>query len=214
LSPTSLWLPGLPGNNVQCPDAAWLDITGDICIVADVTLADWSPATDMNIVRKDDTVSRSYGFNLQGTTGAPYFYYSTNGTAISFLVCGAESALSALPDNTRKRLAVAVDVNNGSGGSTMWLWTSDDGVIWTLLATTSAGPVVSLFSGTAPVQVGDAFAGKIHSVSIRSGFGAGGTVGGTEVARYNADIARGQRYRDPIGNVFTHNGSAWALMEA
>jgi hypothetical protein len=205
----ALWLPGSSGNYVSCPDAAGLDITGDITFVAKVALDVWTPAVSTTIVAKRQTTStNSYRFGVFDSGGRALFVaWTTNGL---------------VSNGSDLWIAATLDVNNGAAGNDTRFWTSADGEAWTQLGTTvTTATATSLFSSTSAIEIGSITAGtelllggKVYEVSVRSGIGAAGIVGGTEVLNYKADIARGQRYRDAYGNLFTHNGSAWALMAA
>jgi hypothetical protein len=205
----ALWLPGSSGNYVSAPDAAALDITGDICFVARVAFDDWTPAGNAIIVGKWTT---SYAFLLL-TTGALSF--SANTAAFS----ATSTVATGVTNGAWKWVAATIDVDNGAGGSTGRFWTADDGETWTQLGADVVGATVAIAAGTEVIEIGghtsgtsDRMAGRVGNVSIRTGIGAAGIVGGTEVLNYNGDLARGQRYRDSYGNLFTHTGSAWALM--
>lgn len=213
----ALWLPGSSGNYVSCPDAAGLDITGDICITARVALDDWTPGTATVLVAKRASNStKSYQFYVD-TTGVLVFMTSSDGSAEA-----AQSSTSAVSvsNGAWKWVAVTLDVNNGSSQNETRFWTSDDGVTWTQLGSTvTAAGTVSIFSSTSPLEIGGIHAGtallltgRVHAASVRTGIGTDGVVGGTQVAYYDADVARGQPYRDTSANLFTANGSAWALM--
>jgi hypothetical protein len=212
------WFPGVFGNYVSAPDAPSLDITGDITLIMDIALDDWSPVADQSVVSKDEpNTQRSWGFAIQAVTGRPYLFWTTDGTnaTASFTWDGLFTGFSGVPNGERRKIAMTVDANNGVGSSYTRVWqTEDNGATWRPLGGPGVAPIINIFVSTASLAIGNGFAGKIHSVSVRNGIGPDGFPGGTEVAYFDADLARGQRYRDRYGNVFTHNGSAWALMEA
>jgi hypothetical protein len=218
----ALWLPGSSGNYVSAPDAAALDIVGDICIVAKVALDDWTPADYNTVVSKHVTTGNqiSWSFRVDAVTGFLCFFSTSNG-AVGTVAVAVSTAAPSVSNGGALWLAVTVDADNGSSVSVYHFWTSDDGETWTQLGDIATAAVIAIHAGTAPLTIGGVDAGttsllvgKVYSVSVRSGIGASGVVGGTEVASYDADLARGQRYRDAYGNLFTANGSAWALMAA
>lgn len=204
-----LYLTGASGNWATCPDAAGLDITGDIDIRCDVALADWTPAATQALVVKMDTGQISYGLSVI-TSGVMRFSYSTDG---STLVTVDSTTATGVTDGSRKRVRVTMDVNNGAGGKDIAFWLSDDGVTWTQLGTTvtSAG-TVTLWSGTAALRVGrddrGGFnaVGKFYSAEVRSG------IGGTVAAAVDFRLPWDTRHRDSAGNTWTLAGSAWAYM--
>jgi hypothetical protein len=218
----ALWLPGTSGNYVSCPDAAGLDIVGDICVVAKVALDDWTPADYNTIAAKSVSSGDQISWSLRiAPGGLPQFFTTSSGNAATIALFQS-SAAPAVSDTGTLWIAITVDVDNGASGCDGRFWTSSDGETWTQLgATQTGGSTISVFSSTSAVEIGsrdvgtvDLFVGRVHNVSVRSGIGASGVVGGSEVLNYSADLARGQRYRDAYGNLFTHTGSAWALMAA
>jgi hypothetical protein len=219
----ALWLPGSSGNYVSCPDSASLDIVGDITFVAKVALDVWTPALSTTIVAKrQTTTTNSYRFGVFDSGGRALFVaWTTNGLDASQIIVQS-TASPVVSNGSALWIAATLDVNNGAAGNDTRFWTSADGETWTQLGTTvTTATATSLFSSTSAIEIGSITAGtelllggKVYEVSVRSGIGTAGVVGGTEVLNYKADLARGQRYRDAYGNLFTHNGSAWALMAA
>jgi hypothetical protein len=219
VSTAALWLPGSSGNYVSCPDAAGLDITGDICIVAKVALDDWTPGAATVIVgKRDGGTTKSYQFYVD-TSGNLALMWSTDGSAET---ADTSTTPTGASNGTALWVAATLDVNNGASGYSVRFWTGSDGETWTQLgATVVGGSTTSIFASTSPLEIGSIvggtalnLAGKVYSVSVRTGIGAAGIVGGTQVAYYDANLARGNRFRDAGSNLFTATGSAWALMAA
>lgn len=178
-----IYLPGVLGYGLETPDAAALDITGDIDIRVKIAPDDWTPAATQAFLGKDSSGNRSYIFGL-GASGALALTTTANGTtSISFT---STANLSALPDGTVKWVRVTLDVDNGAGGKSANFYTSDDGSLWTQLGTTvtSAG-TTSIFSGSANLTIGQnpgsgqVFKGKVYAASIRNG------INGTEVFQFD-----------------------------
>ena len=178
-----VYVPGILTYGLETPDAAALDITGDIDIRAKIAPDDWTPAATQAILGKDSSGNRSYIFGL-GASGALAFTITANGTTnISFT---STANLSALPDGTVKWVRVTLDVDNGAGGKNANFYTSDDGTLWTQLGTTvtSAG-TTNIFSGTASLTIGQnpgsgqVFKGKLYAISILNG------INGTEVFQFD-----------------------------
>jgi hypothetical protein len=120
----------------------------------------------------------------------PLFTWSTDGT--SFNPSAGSGSPFSLADGLMKYFAVTFDADNGASGRSTRFWLSDDGVTWTQQGTTSTqAGVTSIFAGTAPLQIGRSvvsltpIAGDILYLSLRNGIGPGGTVGGTEVFRFD-----------------------------
>jgi hypothetical protein len=150
-----LYLTGVNGNYASTPDAAELDITGDIDIRVEVALDDWTPAVISNLISKWNS-QLSYELSV-ASTGHLAFQYSTNGSSA---VNVTSSVVTGITDGATKWVRVTFDVDNGASGNDVKFYTSDDGNTWTQLGTTvtSAG-TVSIFSGNSQVAIGARFAG-------------------------------------------------------
>ncbi len=202
-----LALPGTSGNYASTPDAAGLDIVGDIDIRARVAAADWSPAAESYIVAKWTTTGnqRSYALTLD-TTGALILRWSADGTAV--LSASSTANLSALAANATKWIRATLDVNDGGGNRVITFYTSDDGTTWTQLgATVTTAGTTSIFASTAVLELGShtggtagLFAGKLFRAEVRSG------IGGTAVA---APIATTASITDATPLTWTVNGTAY-----
>jgi hypothetical protein len=164
-----LWLPGVAGNYASVPDAAALDIVGDIDLRVRVAMDDWTPAAASDLLSKYASGgTRSYRLflNAAGTLG---FGFTTDGTT---LVTRASSVATGLTDGAVKWVRVTVDVDNGASGYDVKFWLSDDGSTWTQLGTTGTyAGVIALFSGSAAVTMGalasgSAAAGKFYRAQI------------------------------------------------
>lgn len=142
---------------VSTTDKAVLDITGDL----DVRVHLWPDAmpggglTGYMLASKYNTISnqRSWAFMLE-SDNTLRLYWSTSGTSATLLSATSTAAV----DFAGGPLAVraTIDVNNGAAGKTVTFYTSDSvSGSWTILgsAVTTAG-TTSIFSSTAPVQVG------------------------------------------------------------
>jgi hypothetical protein len=183
---------GTAANYLSTPDAAPLDITGDLTVVARVAMDDWSPAAIRVIGAKyhTGTPNRAWYFQVS-TTGTLGVVWSTDGTATLSAISTAN--LASLADGAWKWVAFTLDVENGASGRSTRFWTSDDGESWTQLGNTvTQAGVTSIFNSSAILEVGsrisgsDSFTGKISHFSVRDGIGASGQVGGTEVFRFDA----------------------------
>lgn len=168
-------LPGSTGA-ASTPDAAALDITGDLDVRAKVAAADWSPSADQYIVAKYVVTGnqRSYALVLT-TTGALAFQFSADGTTAVTKTSTAN--LSSLAADAVKWVRATIDVDNGASGYTVRFYTSDDGTTWTQLgADVVTATATSIFSGTAPLEVGarndgaaDYLIGKVYEARVYNG---------------------------------------------
>lgn len=200
-------LPGTSGNYVSTPDAAALDIVGDIDIRAKIAMDDWTPAADTSIVSKYTTTGNQRSYSLQVlTTGALNLQWSEDGTAQISKTSTAN--LSALANGATKWIRATLDVDNGAVGNDVKFYTSDDGTTWTQLGTTvTTAAVTSIFASTAVLELGSRtagtagnMAGKIFEAEVLSG------IGGTSVAH---PVATSSSVTDATPRTWTVNGTAY-----
>lgn len=173
---------------VSTPDAATLDITGDIDIRFEADLDSWTDVWELVTKWGSTTSQRSYALTLT-TANKLALSTSVDGIAVS-----AQAISDVLPI-TQGRLAVRVtlDVNNGAGGRTTTFYTSDSiSGTWVqhgdaIVATGTT----SIFSGTEALVIGDApnstfgastIRGKVYAAEVRNG------IAGTVVANPNFKI--------------------------
>ena len=164
-----LYLPGVAGNYASTPDAAALDITGDIEIVARIKYTTWIPAAETYVVSKIDTTvnQRSWALSIQPINGRPSIRWSTAGTASSFV---QSSVSPGFTNDTTYWIKVTFDVDNGAGGNTARFYYAADQATepssWTQIGTdvVTAG-TTSIFSGTSRLEIGSINAGSGGSFS-------------------------------------------------
>ncbi|MBC2903135.1 hypothetical protein [Streptomyces cupreus] len=214
----ALDLPGAEGDYASTPDAAALDITGDLDVRFDATLANWCLAdyptgsgTDYDHTElMGKAASGQVSWNLYVRLSKLHLTWSTNGTALT-----SASSTADLPLTTSGRLAVraTLDVDNGASGHTVTFYTSDSiSGTWTQLgdAVTGSG-TTSIHSGTAALRVGSIpdvsyseAIGLVHAVEVRSG------IAGTAVANPNftAQASGTTSFADAAGRTWTVAGTA------
>ncbi|MFE0801080.1 carbohydrate binding domain-containing protein [Streptomyces sp. NPDC058812] len=215
----ALDLPGGDGDYASTPDAAALDITGDIDIRVDATLANWClpdyPSTgetafpQTNIIGKDDSGARSWVLSTRKSR--PYLEWSSNG---SFITNGA-MATADLPLTTSGRITIraTIDADNGASGHTVTFYTAPTlAGPWTQLGDTITGSgTTSIHAGTAPLRIGDAkhldntrAIGLVHAAEIRS------SIDGTIVTDpdFTAQTSGATSFVDSAGLTWTVAGNA------
>ena len=202
-----LQLPGTSGNTATTPDAAALDIVGDIDIRAKIAPDDWTPAAASAIVAKFTATGnqRSYSL-LLSTAGALVLEFSVDGTAV--ITKTSTANLGALAASAVKWVRATMDVDNGASGYTVRFYSSDDGSTWTQLgADVVTATATSIFASTAVLELGgrtggttDLFAGKIFEAEVQTG------IAGTAVAH---PVATTSGITDATGLVWTVNGTAY-----
>jgi hypothetical protein len=146
-----VYIPGGSTNALSIPDAANLDITGDIDLRAQVAMDDWTPTAYSSLIVKRLAGQVSYELAVN-TGGELAFQYSVDGTnALTRL----STVATGLTDKTVKWVRATLDVDNGSSQNDVKFFTSDDGTSWTQLGSTVTNALTtSIFSGTAQVAIG------------------------------------------------------------
>lgn len=198
-------LPGSSGNTITTPDAASLDIVGDLDLRAKVAADDWTPAANSYVMSKYTQTGNQRSYSLFiGTDGKLNFQFSNDGTAS---ISKASTASTGFTDGTAHWIRVTLDVDNGASGYDVKFYTSEDGVTWTQLGTTvTTATATSVFASTAILEIGsrnagtsDFFAGKFFEGQVLSG------IGGTSVAHPVATVT-GVTDATPL--TWTVNGTA------
>lgn len=186
----SAYAPGYYRSYTSTPDAAALDITGDIDVRAEITPDLWRPVSYVIVLSKYlNTGDQRSWFLRIAPGGSISFGWTTDGT-IATRVERVSTAAVPFDEGEHGAIRATLDVNNGASGNTVTFYTSDSITgAWTQLGS----PVVvsgttSIFSGTAQVEIGSVsngdyfgtddrlFHGRVHAVQIRAG------IGGTLVA--------------------------------
>jgi hypothetical protein len=152
-SGTYLYLPGTGTNHASAPDAAALDITGDIDLRAKVSLDDWTPSGSNALVAKYGTAGqRSYMFQVASPSGVLQLNWSADGTNV---ITKNSTVAPTIADGATLWVRATLDVNNGASGNDVTFYTSTDGTTWTQLgATVTTAGTTSIFSGTSILEVG------------------------------------------------------------
>lgn len=173
-----LVLPGVAGNYLRVPDAANLDITDDIEIVARIAPTSWRPAAQMAVVGKYTSTGNQRSFNFAlSTTGQLVLVLSTTGgdalQAVSSTGIPSAAAPTLWIKMTRLRSTGAVTFYTAPDAP-------NEPTSWTQLGTpiTTAG-TAAMFPSTAPVEIGSIatgtaqmFAGRIARAIVRPGIAA------------------------------------------
>lgn len=206
------------------PDAAVLDITGDIDVRVDLEPAVWgdyrggavvddAPSYTELIGKWANPTQRSWVL-LLGDGGQLLLLWSTTGADSWF----ATSDSIVLPPYTRRSVRVTLDVNNGAGGYTVAFYTSSTSGTagpWVQLGSASIGGApTSIFASTAVLEVGDlstvgyqSLARKIYKAEVRSG------IAGTVVANpdFEAQAVGATSFADTAPSARTWTATAGAV---
>lgn len=196
-------------DRATTPDAATLDITGDIDVRIEVSLADWRPSTGAELVGKYDSSAsnqRSW-LMLVGSNGELAFRWSTDGTGATVLQFGSTEPI---PVPSSGRIALRSTLNVSSAVVTHYTAPSIAGP-WTQLGAPGAsGPATTVFASTAPLEVGDTslpldgLTGSVYAVEVRNG------ISGTVVAApdFTAQTVGASSFVDSAGRTWSLNAAA------
>lgn len=173
---SALVLNGVSPGRAWTPDAAVLDITGDLDVEVHLAMDDWTPAAASAPISKWFTVAanqRSWTTRVE-PNGRLTLFWSQDGIA----ALSATSTVAPVVTNGEPLwIRYQLDVNNGAAGRDIKFFTSVDGVTWVQLGTTvTQAGVTSIFNSTAQVNIGayndggsERLAGRVFSAKIRSG---------------------------------------------
>lgn len=209
--PGGLVLTGASGTYASTPDAAALDITGDIDIRAVIAFPSYATGTTQTIIAKwnNTTNQRSYALQI-GSTGTIRLLASTLGTGTISLDSTVTLASLGIADGDL--IAVRATRVAATGVATFYLGT--DPVLqpgsWEPIGGTATSTTGNLFAGTAIMEVGshtvgttNRATGTIVMAQVRNG------IGSTIVADPNfAEQATGTTSFLDSGKTWTVNGAA------
>lgn len=210
--PAGLLLTGVSGDYASTPDAAVLDITGDLDLRGELTRPTWD-GPFVRVVGKwaESTNQRSYSLAIN-QTGFLRLNWSVDGSA-TITRLSTVDLLSTVAPGGRLAIRATLDVNNGASGHTVIFYTAASlAGPWAQLGTTvvTAG-TTSVFSGSALLEVGsrdggtaDLLTGTVHAVQVRSG------IDGTMVANpdFTVQDHRDTSFADAAGRTWAVNGDA------
>ncbi|MEU5608459.1 hypothetical protein AB0H03_06825 [Streptomyces sparsogenes] len=205
-------LDGSTTGTVDTPDAAPLDIVGDIDLRAEAEI-DWT-ATGVNqvLLGKWDGASGQRSYALRVLDQQVWLGWSTDGSAATTLA--ASVPLPTLPD--RAAIRATLDVDNGAGGWTaVFYWARSITGPWAQIGApvTGAG-VTSIYASTVPLRIGSPdpsttpprvpFTGSGYRFEVRSG------IDGTLVAApdFTTQPPGTTSFTDATGHTWTLGGTA------
>lgn len=199
------------GDYFSTPDSVANSITGDITLIVEAALDDWTPSA-VNVLVAKDSVSaggRSYALNIQ-TSGAPRFNFSLDGSTI---ISVTADAIPAFTDGIRSHIAVERTADTGK----VRFYTSPDHITWTLLGTEQTAATGNIFDGNAVVQFGNLASlaydlkGKIYDSEGYAGLAISRTDAVLKFDFDPEDSTGGSSWTSSeTGEVWTANGGAYA----
>lgn len=201
-----LQLEGTTTSYARTPDAAALDIVGDIDLRVEATV-DWYSAASQALIGKWNSATNQRSYLLRLLGGVLILNWSVAGSSTLF----AQVALPQLP--RRAAVRATLDVNNGAGGFTAtFYWATSLAGPWTQIqdAVTST-PATSIHAGTEPLELAPIAAtgvtpvtGRVHRAEVRNGIG--GTVVAAPDVRALTEGTTG--FTDSAGRVWTLGAGA------
>ncbi|NUK22075.1 hypothetical protein [Streptomyces lunaelactis] len=201
-------------SGASTPDAAALDITGDIDIRFEATLSNWlksgGVSASVELCGKGLQTGNQRSWLLLMRDRRLHFEWSAAGTTT---IEKESTADLPVPPSGHIAVRVTLDVNNGAAGNTVTFYTSDSvSGTWTQLGdpVITAG-TTSIFNSTASVRVGDGWsdltfepaAGRIHAFELRNGI-AGSAVANPD---FSAATPGASTLVDGTGKTWTLFGS-------
>ena len=168
---------GTSGDYASTPDAAGLDITGDIDLRVKVALDDWTPAAESTLIAKYTATGDERSYALAVTTGGNLILRWTEDGSTE-LTETSSAAVSASNGGTIW-VRATLDVDDGASDAQVTFYTSSDGSTWTQLGAVQAvGATTSIYASTAVLELGsqsegtvNRAAGKIFRAEVLSGIG-------------------------------------------
>jgi hypothetical protein len=201
-----VYQPGIAGNYTSTPDDVSLQITGDIELVFDGALNDWSPAAACGLVsRYTGTAATSSYLIYLNTTGTISFYMSPDGINIGL----STQTPPAIADGQRRAIKIT---RRQSDGRVQFFSASTAAGPWTQFGVNQflyAGLPIN--AGNQSLQIGvynggasGPMIGQIYAAQVRNG------IDGTLVANFDATTATSPyaTTTDSTGKIWTFNRSA------
>jgi hypothetical protein len=199
-----LQLAGTAGANASTPDAAAIDITGDLDVRVDVDMP-WVGDSGGLVGKYVETGNQRSWILWNNGDGKLTLYWSTDGGNLP----SAVSTVAVPVSSGRLAVRATLDVDNGASGRTVTFYTAPTNAgPWTQLgATVVQAGVTSIFNSTSPLKVGEALspvAGAFYAAEVRAG------IGGTPAANPNfgAQAEGATTFTDTAGRTWTVNGDA------
>lgn len=212
IGPGGLVLTGDSGAHASTPDAASLDITGNIDIRAVIVFDSYATGGNQTITAKYVTTGnqRSYWLRV-GPSGNLQLIFSTNGTGSSTVTSTITLYSAGAADGDLTAVRVTREATNGF----VTFYVGSDPVMnpdtWIPVGNVIDGLNGNLFVSTAPLEVGsvnngtgDRATGTVVSVQVRNG------IDGTLAAfpNFSSQATGTANFVDPQGNTWTVNGTA------
>jgi hypothetical protein len=144
-------LPGVSGEYVSTPDSAANSITGDLDVrVAVTNVRDY--AAEQMLAAKYATTGDQRSWRFSIIDDKLRFRFSADGVGSSFR--DSATGIEALGETVELRVAIDADTGAGDGAISFYYRTTPGLGEWVVLNTVAVAGGVSIFDGTAPIEVG------------------------------------------------------------
>jgi len=183
-----VYLPGVASNYLSTPDAAALDITGDIDLRVRIAADDYTLAGNQSLIGKYSGTGNNLSYWFRMNSGALYLSWSANGsTGISKVSTATVSAAAG----SEIWLRATLDVDNGADGNDVMFYTSTNGTTWTQLgATVTTAGTTSIYNSSIPLEIGSVdngvnrFTMKLYRAQVLNG------IDGTKVLDVDTSVLK------------------------
>lgn len=217
-----LFCDGTSTASASTPDAAILDVTGDIDIRAAIAPIDWTPGSQQFLLGKWGSPQESFALGFTNSSGSKLsMNWSEDGTTTKTKL---STATITAANGTLLLVRGVLDVDNGAAGNTVTFYTkrsTPEGAYFDLLSDTGwsqlgdlviTATATSIFSGTASLVVGaltgssGAMNGRCYATCIKDASGnIVSALDFTDPTRWRPAISSA---KDETGLLFTLAGAA------
>jgi hypothetical protein len=155
------------------------DFTGDIDFRIHLAMDSWTPASVQTFLARHGGVgSRGWFWRVATNGDVSFTWHASPGTETNTALTATAANVAGV-NGAARWLRVTLDLDNGSGGYTVTMYRSTDGVAWTQIAqnVTAAGATTVGNPAGVNYEVGgrgnstEVMAGKVFEVQLRNGIG-------------------------------------------
>ncbi len=198
---------GTAGCYLRTVDTPANSITYDLDIRIDLSLNDWSPTLLQAVYSKYTAAGNQLCYYV-GINSLSQILFETSQDGATRISAASPTILN-INDGDRIWIRVAFDTNDGLGNNIVYFYTSTDGILWTLIGSTTRVGTYALFNSTAPIIIGGyngvgAFTGKIYQALLFDG------IDGTLISNFAPAVANvgNTNFVGVTGETWIHNGTS------